>query len=235
LTEVTDNKMPVDLALADGNPLVLQAMSEFFDRDPRFSLVVTSATAEGLFGAVMRVPVKVAIIDWNLPALGGQKLIEVLRDQPGAPRIVVYGEEIRGEVARHALLAGAAGFVPRSASAERLMETCIAVSDGQMVFPFLDMRELQADPIAQLTRKERALLDSLATGLTNKDLALEFGISANTVKFHLSNLFEKLGVRNRAHAIAFYYASRLPREAATQTSTPRSTFPTPRTRSGFSA
>jgi two-component system nitrate/nitrite response regulator NarP len=194
---------PVDLALADGNPLVLQAMSEFFIRDPRFSLVVTSATAEGFLVAVMRVPVRVAIIDWTLPVLGGQRLIEVLRDQPGAPRIVVYGDETRGQVARQAMLAGAAGFVPRNAPAEQLMETCMAVASGQMVFPFLDVRELQADPISQLTRKERALLEALAKGQTNKDLADEFGISANTVKFHLSNLFEKLSVKNRAHAIAY--------------------------------
>jgi len=203
----------IDLALADGNPLVLQAMSELFDRDARFSLVVTSATAEGFLGAVIRVPVKVAVIDWNLPALGGQKLIEVLRDQPGAPRIVVYGDERGGEVARAAMLAGAAGFVGRSGAVERLPETCMAVAAGQMVFPFLDVRELQADPISQLTKRERALLEALAKGLTNKDLARDFGISANTVKFHLSNLFEKLGVKSRAQAIAFYYSSRLPKEA----------------------
>lgn len=209
---VNDTTPAIDLALADGNPLVLQAMSELFDRDTRFSLVVTSATAEGFLGAVMRVPVRVAVIDWNLPVLGGQKLIEILRDQPGAPRIVVYGEERGGEVARLAMLAGAAGFVGRGGAVERLPETCVAVAAGQMVFPFLDVRELQADPISQLTRRERALLDALAKGLTNKDLARDFDISANTVKFHLSNLFEKLGVSSRAQAIAFYYSSRLPKE-----------------------
>lgn len=210
---VTGSIATIDLGLSDGNPLVLQAMSELFDRDARFSLVVTSSTAEGFLGAVMRVPVRVAVIDWNLPALGGQKLIEVLRDQPGAPRIVVYGDERGGEVARAAMLAGAAGFVGRSGAVERLPETCATVAAGQMVFPFLDVRELQADPIAQLTRRERALLEALAKGLTNKDLARDFGISANTVKFHLSNLFEKLGVKSRAQAIAFYYSSRLPKEA----------------------
>jgi two-component system, NarL family, nitrate/nitrite response regulator NarP len=214
MTPLNDPSNPVDLALADGNPLVLQAMSEFFERDRRFSLVVTSSTAEGLLGAVIRVPVSVAIIDWLLPALGGQKLIEVLRDQPGAPRIVVYGDETRGEVARSAMLAGAAGFVPRSAPAERLMETCLSVAAGQMVFPFLDVRELQTDPISRITRRERALMEALATGMTNKDLARSFDISENTVKFHLSNLFEKLGVKNRAHAIAFFYSSRLAQEAA---------------------
>ncbi len=215
MAQVTASSRPVDLSLADGNPLVLQAMSELFDRDPRFSLVATSATAEGFLAAVMRVPVRVGVIDWTLPALGGQKLIEVLRDQPGAPRLVVYGDDGRGaDVARAAMLAGAAGFVARTGPVERLLDTCLAVAGGQMVFPFLDVRDLQADPMAQLTRRERALLEALAKGLANKDLARDFDISANTVKFHLSNLFEKLGVKNRAQAIAFYYSSRLAAEGA---------------------
>ena len=203
---------PIDLSLADSNPLVLSAMSEIFGRDPRFSLEATAATAEGFLGAVMRVPVKVGVIDWTLPALGGQKLIEVLRDQPNAPRIVIYGDDSRGDLPRLAMLAGAAGFVGRSNPAEKLLDTCVAVAAGQMVFPFLDVRDLAADPIQQLTRRERALLESLSQGLTNKDLAREFGISANTIKFHLSNLYEKLGVESRARAIAFYYSSRLPSE-----------------------
>jgi two-component system, NarL family, nitrate/nitrite response regulator NarP len=203
----------IDISLADSNPLVLSAMSELFERDPRFSVVATSSTAEGFLGAVMRVPVKVAVIDWNLPVLGGQKLIEVLRDQASAPRIVIYGNDHRGDLARLAMLAGAAGFAPRNTPVEKLLDTCLAVAAGQMVFPFLDVRELQADPINQLTRRERALLESLSTGLTNRELARDFQISDNTVKFHLSNLYEKLGVKNRAQAIAFYYASRLPGEA----------------------
>lgn len=204
---------PIAVSLADGNPLVLSAMSEIFERDPRFSLVATTATAEGFLGAVMRVPVQIGVIDWNLPALGGQKLIEVLREQPRAPRLVVYGEEARGELPRLAMLAGAAGFVARNMPVEKLLETCLAIAQGQMVFPFLDIRELQADPVQSLTRRERALLEALSKGLTNRELARDFAISANTVKFHLSNLYEKLGVTSRAQAIAFYYASRLPGEA----------------------
>jgi two-component system nitrate/nitrite response regulator NarP len=201
---------PISLTVADGNPLVLAALSEVFDRDARFSLVATTATAEGFLGAVMRVPVAIGVIDWNLPALGGQKLIEVLRETAHAPRLIVYGDETRGDVARLSMLAGAAGFVARTAPVERLVDTCLAVASGQMVFPFLDLRELQTDPLLQLTRRERALLEALAQGMTNRELARDFDISANTVKFHLSNLFEKLGVRSRAQAIAFYYRARLP-------------------------
>lgn len=193
--------------LADSNPLVLTAMSEILERDPRFSLVATSSTAEGFLGTVMRMPVQVGIIDWNLPALGGAKLIEVLREQPNAPRLVVYGDEA-GETPRKAMSAGAAGFASRSGAVATLLETCLSVAQGQMVFPFLDVRKLQQDPIEQLSRRERALLEALSTGMTNRELSKEFEISANTVKFHLSNLFEKLSVKNRTQAIAFYYANR---------------------------
>ena len=197
----------IDIVLADGNPLVLSALSEIIDRDPRFSLVATAATAEGFLGTVMRVPVQVGIIDWNLPALGGAKLIEVLRDQENAPRLVVYAEDT-GDLPRLAMSAGAAAFAPRSSDGAKLLEVCADVAAGKMVFPFLDVRALQSDPIQQLSRKERAMLEALSKGLTNRELAKTLDISINTVKFHLSNLYEKLSVKNRAQAIAFYYSSR---------------------------
>lgn len=199
---------PIDIMLADGNPLVLSALSELIERDPRFSLVATSATAEGFLGTVMRVPVQIGIINWSLPVLGGAKLIEVLREQENAPRIVVYAEDT-GDLPRLAMTAGAAAFAARSTSAAALLETCVDVAAGKMVFPFLDVRELQSDPIHQLSRKERVILEALSKGLTNRELANELTISTNTVKFHLSNLYEKLSVKNRAQAIAFYYSSRL--------------------------
>ncbi|MBI6628556.1 response regulator transcription factor [Pontibaca salina] len=197
--------------LADSNPLVLSAMSAVFERDRRFSLVATTATAEGFLGTVMRIPVQVGVIDWNLPVLGGARLLEVLREHEKAPRLVVYGDE-RSDAHRSAMGAGAAGFAPRSGPVEGLLETCASVAEGKMVFPFLDVRELQRDPIQSLSRRERVMLETLSQGLTNRELAKELNISINTVKFHLSNLFEKLSVRNRAQAIAFYYSSHLPRE-----------------------
>ena len=206
---VNEPERPIDIMLADSNPLVLSAMSEIFERDPRFSLVATSATAEGFLGMVMRVPVAVGVIDWNLPALGGAKLIEVLREQDKAPRLVVYGDDAR-DMPRLAMTAGAAGFAARSGEVDGLLNTCVDVAAGKMVFPFIDVRELQADPIQTLSRKERVMLEALSKGLTNRELSRDLGISTNTVKFHLSNLYDKLSVRNRAQAIAFYYSSRTP-------------------------
>lgn len=198
----------VEIMLGDSNPLVLSAMSEVFERDQRFSLVATTATAEGFLGMAMRVPVEVGVIDWNLPALGAEKLTEVLRSQENAPRIVIYGHDHDPSAPRRAMSIGAAAFVSRSAPTETLVQTCLEVADGKMVFPFLDVRDLRSDPISALSRKERAILEALSEGLTNKQLSNRLGISTNTVKFHLSNIFDKLSVKNRAQAIAFYYANR---------------------------
>ena len=101
---------------------------------------------------------------------------------------------------------GAAGFFDHNSQPEQLLDIVEEVASGKMVFPYLDVRELH-DPLQILTKTERALLNSLATGKTNAQLAREHHISINTVKFHLRNLFDKLSVNNRAQAIAFFYSS----------------------------
>ena len=211
---------PVDIILADANPIVLAAMSEILEKDQRFSLVATSATAEGFFATALRIPVQIGIIDWNLPSLGDAKLIEILRDNKKAPRVVVYAEDT-ADLPRLAMNAGAAAFAPRSSSPENLLDICIEVANGKMVFPFLDVRELQTDPIQQLSKKEHVILEALSKGLTNRALASELDISINTVKFHLSNLYDKLDVKNRAQAIAFFYSSRLTRDQESLDGIPR--------------
>ena len=199
-------EMPVDIMLADGNPLVLSAMSEIFERDPRFSLVATSATAEGFLGMAMRVPVSVAVLDWNLPVLGASRLIEVLRQQESGPKVVIYGDA-EGDVPLKAMEVGAAGFVSRSSAVESLLDTCAEVARGKMVFPFVDVRKMNQDPISSLSKKERVILDALATGKSNREISTSLGVSPNTVKFHLSNIYEKLAVKNRTQAIAYYFSS----------------------------
>ncbi len=198
---------PIEVAIADENPLVLSALSELLEKDGRFSLVLTANSAERFLESVGRLSVEVAIIGWGLPTLGGQRVLELIRERPDAPRILVYASSSDPDLPRKVMAAGGAGFCSRSEPAERLLETIRAVGSGQMVFPFLDVRQLRPDPLQGLTERERALLAALARGRTNDELAKDLGISINTVKFHLRNLYDKLSIRNRSQAIAYYYAS----------------------------
>lgn len=197
----------IELALVDKNPLVLSALSDLFERDGRFNLVLTVNDGERFLQAVDRMAFTVAVIGWVLPPLGGAVLLDALRDRQQAPRIVVYSGSSDREVARKVMAHGGAGFCSKSEPPERLVDTVWTVANGRMVFPFVDVRDLQQDPLEALTARERELLAALATGRTNDQLATHFGVSINTIKFHLRNLYEKMEIGNRAQAVATYYSS----------------------------
>ncbi len=206
----TRSVKPIDVAIADKNPLVLSALSELIDRDGRFNLVLTVKSSDSFLHAIERARVRVGVIGWLLPPHGGGAILEALRDRPEAPRIVVYSGSIDPDMARKIMAYGAAGFCPKSEPPERLLDTIEAVAEGQMVFPYVDVRELHRDPWENLTPRERELLTALAKGHSNDQIARELGLSINTVKFHLRNLYDKLAIKNRAQAVAFYFSSRRP-------------------------
>ena len=78
---LTEKELPIDIMIADGNPLVLSAMSEVFEDDDRFSLVATSGTSESFLSVILRIDVQICVIDWTIRDLGAAKLIDVLRSQ----------------------------------------------------------------------------------------------------------------------------------------------------------
>lgn len=198
--------MAIDITLADSNTLMLSALSELFERDERFSLVSATNTAEAFLQTALAVPSDVAIVDWSLPALGAEQLMQILREQESPMRVIVCTHSNSGDLPKRAMAAGAAGFFAHSEPTEKLVETAWEVSRGKMVFPYLDVRDLH-DPLQSLTKTEKALLNSLSLGRSNKELSEDHGITVNTVKFHLRNLYEKLSVKNRSQAIAFYYST----------------------------
>lgn len=198
--------MKIDVSLGEGNSLLRSALAEMLEKDSRFSLMSTCNSTETFLLTALSVPSALGIVDWSLPSIGAEKLIRILRDQAPSMRIIVCTHGSSGDLPRRAMACGAAGFFDHNSQPEELLEIAAEVATGKMVFPYLDVRELH-DPLQILTKTERALLGSLAMGKTNAQLAKDHNISINTVKFHLRNLFDKLSVRNRAQAIAFYYSS----------------------------
>ncbi|MDH3970232.1 MAG: response regulator transcription factor [Rhodospirillales bacterium] len=199
---------PIDVALADKNPLVLTGLKRILEEDERFNLVVTASDGERFLEALDRVLFDVAVIGWVMPYCDGHCVLEKLRTRPNAPRIVVYTGSADPQVSREVMALGGAGFCSKSDPPEVLLETVASVGAGRMVFPYVDVGALDEDPLHSLTTRERELLASLAGGASNADLAKAFGVSINTVKFHLRNLYDKLSVRNRAQAVARHAEAR---------------------------
>jgi len=194
----------IDIVVADKSPLVLAGLAELFKQDDRFNLLATAADGERFMEAVDRLAFDVGVIGWIMPFMNGSEVLDVLSAKDHAPRIVIYTGDVGVAVPRRAMLKGAAGFCSKQDDPGALVETMISVADGRMVFPFIDMSKPLADPFDTLTARERELLAALADGLTNEAIAGVLEISINTVKFHLKNLYEKLGVSSRSQALALY-------------------------------
>lgn len=198
---------PIDVVIADKNPLVLSGLKQLVAGDKRFRLMATATDGERFLEALDRIDFDVGVIGWVMPYMDGRSVLASLRDRPRAPRVIVYTGSADQDVPRQVMALGGAGFCSKAEPPERLLETIVTVAGGRMVFPLIDVRTLHHNPLSGLTTRERDLLEALAAGSTNAEIARRLGISVNTVKFHLKNLYEKIDVNNRAKAVAFYVSS----------------------------
>ncbi len=180
------------------------ALRTLFNEDDRFEFVSISKNSEEFLAQIKQEDIDVAIIGWVIPPADARFILDHLRTNPNAPRVVVYSGIESETVPAHAMAHGAAAYVSKNEQPEYLLDTVAEVARGRMVFPYLDVSQINATPISTLTKRELEILSSLAAGRTNKQIAAEKGVSTNTVKYHISNLFEKLNVNNRGQAIALY-------------------------------
>jgi len=145
-----------------------------------------------------------------MPYLDGRGVLKNLAEtREQTPKVIIYTGNSSPDVPRQVMQMGGAGFCSKSESPDRLVETIIAVAEGRMVFPFMDMSNPANDPFDALTTREQELLASLSEGRTNMEIADDLGISLNTVKFHLKNLYSKLDVKNRSQAVACFLRTRM--------------------------
>lgn len=200
-------KDAINIVVADKSPLVRAGLTNLIESDSRFHLLDLVCNGEDFLEAVERLQFHIAIIGWDMPGQGGREVLLAMRKLANPPRIIIYTGNSAPDIPRLALQLGGAGFCCKSEPLTNLVETVVAVSDGRMMFPFMDIAGVGGDPFASLTSRERELLTELSHGSTNSQIAKELDISLNTVKFHLKNLYSKLTVKNRAQAVSCYLKS----------------------------
>jgi len=202
-----DPNPPIRVGIADKSPLMRAALKQLFSEDGRFELVSASEDSEGFLRQAEKVPLDVAVVGWIIPPGDARFILDRLQTRKNSPRVVVYTGFESDTVPLQVMAHGAAAFVSKNDQPVHLLDTIAQVAGGRMVFPYLDVSQLNANPLNKLTKRELEILSSLAAGRTNKEIASEKAVSTNTVKYHVRNLFEKLGVRNRGQAIALYLKS----------------------------
>ncbi|RRH87870.1 DNA-binding response regulator [Mesorhizobium tamadayense] len=196
--------------VGERNPLVVAALGGMIHRDSRFEMVGSVQTGEAFLDSVAQgQPVfDIAVLGWKLSDMDGGMVLSELQRRKLSARVIIFSNDHDVAILKQCVHLGVQGFCYQFEDPCILFETLVAVAHGRICVPYVDVSRINESPLLKLTPRERELLAVLADGWTNLQIATRTGISENTVKYHLKNLYDKLGVRNRAMAVGLFTSER---------------------------
>ena len=196
------------IVLADDHALVLEGLRALLAAEPDLHVVATATDGERLLEAVRRFTPDVVAMDLQMPFMDGLTCLQHIRAEEMPVRVLVVSAFGDAQSLRSAIENGADGFALKTDPPEMTLAAIRQVAAGHMVFPEAVRRWLirkpEQDPNA-LTDREESVLALVAEGKSNAQIGAALGLSENTVKFHLKNVYLKLGVTNRTEAAAKYH------------------------------
>jgi two-component system NarL family response regulator len=187
---------------ADDHPVVRAGIAAMIANEPDIDIV-----ADGRDGAeaVARFEAHrpdVVLIDLRMPKLDGVSAIRAIRSIEPNARIVALTTYDGDTDIHRALSAGASAYLLKDAMVDELVAAIRTAFSGKRVIPpEVASRLAEFTPRDDLTAREQEVLQHVARGLGNKEIAQAIGRSAETVKAHLESIFQKLGARDRTHAV----------------------------------
>jgi DNA-binding NarL/FixJ family response regulator len=196
------------LIIADGNALVVKALSAEFERSGRFDTVLTAARGADVIEQLADGRADGALVGWRLADMNAGDVLQALRQGRLPIKVTVLGGDQNHTLLNKCIQLGVMGFCWDSDDPQTLIDTVLAVHANRLSLPYVDVSKVSRTPMESLTPRERDLLKALSDGWSNIQIAARFGISENTVKYHLKNMYDKLGVKNRALAITLFHTER---------------------------
>ena len=194
---------PIRIALVDDHHLVREGLRLVLDNVDGFEVVGEAATHEEAFDLVASTRPDILVLDLTFPEGDGLPLLRALRTLHPDLRVVVLTMDRGSETVRQALVAGARGYVVKGAHSNELLEAIHAVWRGERYLHSSVTGAIVDDSIrfnragSQISVREREILSLLASGHPTAEVSLMLGISVHTVRRHVANLSEKLGLHDR--------------------------------------
>lgn len=208
---------PIRIAIVDDHPLFREGVARSLGEIGGFELVGEGASAEDAERLVRASTPDILLLDISMPGGGLNALAGILSAVPDQKIVMLTVSETNADVAQ-ALKAGARGYVLKGVGSKALAEILRDVANGQSyVSPSLSARLLsdllqpagsKPDPLAQLTGREAEILNLVAEGLSNKEVAARLSLQEKTVKHHMTRVLAKLNVRNRTEAALLMHEAR---------------------------
>jgi len=198
------------LLVGEDHPLMVDAVQLVLSESTEFEIAGVASSGADVIALAERSEPDLVLLDVELPDADGIEVLRALQRLANPPRVVMFSAHENTELVDEAFRAGASAFI-----CKRIDPWDLPAALRQAVDPTL-FQPLRVNPIAgttkadvELTERELQILDALADGLTNKQIGQRLWLSEQTVKFHLSSVYRKLGVSSRTEALAATYRRRV--------------------------
>jgi DNA-binding NarL/FixJ family response regulator len=204
------NQTPVTrVLLADDHTLVRAGVRRILESDPAVSVVGEVADGAAALAALEEMEVDVLVLDLSMPGIDGFEVLRRAREIAPEIKVLVLSMHADSEYVERAVREGADGYLLKDSAVQDLVAAIEAVRAGRSYYSPQVQRQLAdllrkpvtASPLADLTERELEVLKRIAEGLSTKEIAARFDISARTVETHRANLMRKLGLRSAAQLV----------------------------------
>jgi DNA-binding NarL/FixJ family response regulator len=194
--------------IADDHPLILAGIKRALEEDDQFEVVAEARVGSQVLPLVSQTHPDLALLDLRMPEMDGLACLDRIRKEHPKVKVVILSVSTDPEVVQTVLNHGAAAYVVKSVNPIDLSSALRQALEGT-VFSAVGLPEktAQQDAVkaAGLTDRETTILKALARGLSNEAIGKELWVAQQTVKFHLTNIYRKLDVKNRTEAARYAY------------------------------
>jgi DNA-binding NarL/FixJ family response regulator len=195
----------ITLVIADDHKVVRSGLEQLIETFDDVQLVGTGANGEDAVQLCVAFRPQVALLDLEMPEVDGIEATRRLRSEAPETRVVLFTSFSDRDRIMQALEAGAIGYLLKDADPDELHRGILAAARGESpLAPKAAAQVIAArtspSPSGDLSERERQVLVLVASGLANKQIARKLGISEKTVKGHLTQIFQAIGVTDRTQA-----------------------------------
>jgi two-component system nitrate/nitrite response regulator NarL len=195
--------------IADDHPLFRDGLARHIEQRPEFELVAEAGEGAEALRLIRELRPAVAVVDLKLPRMDGIRVTAAAAQDAPQTKVVILTAFLESAFVFKALAAGARAFLSKDADRADVCNAIIAVADGKVVIPpglqpgLAEQIQARAgDDAPALSLREREVLALIADGASAPEIGRRLHLSTGTVKTHLQHLYEKLGVNDRAAAVA---------------------------------
>lgn len=200
----------IRLLIADDHPVVRDGLVAILSTQPDFVVIGEAGSGVEVVAQAQSLEPDVVLLDLEMPEMDGVEALRQMRAQNPEVRVIVFTAFDTDERILTAVQAGAQGYLLKGVPRQELFNAIrVVYSGGSLLQPVVASKLLrqvsqkpEAPPLEALTPREHEVLEQLALGLQNKEIAAKLVISERTVKFHVSAILGKLHVGNRTEAVA---------------------------------